>query len=112
MVTNDDHAHLKNIETKKPEELINLIDNILNYINVQKEAGNENLETDNDDTEDYNHLFGKFYYEFNKTMFKKINLEEEYNFILNNIGGKVFSYNLIYLKLKFINIKYLYFRYQ
>ena len=86
-VANNENINIKNIEEKKPEELIHLIDNILNFINTQKENGTYN-ENDNDDSQDYNVLFGKYYYELNKTIFKKINLEEEYNFMLNNITGK------------------------
>lgn len=78
---------IKNIETKKPNELIGLIDNILNFINSQKDNAFEVHETENDESEDYKNLFGKYYYEFSKTIFKKINLEEEYNFMINNING-------------------------
>jgi len=79
--------NIKFIEHKKPEELISLIDNILNFINDQKEQGNSPNHEDDDESEDYNTLFGRYYYELNKTIFKKINLEEEYDFISKNISG-------------------------
>jgi len=96
-VANNEDLSIKNIETKKPEELINLIDNILNFIKTQKENADEIQDTDNDESEDYNKLFGKYYYELSKTIFKKINLEEEYNFMINNINGNI-------IKLSFFNV--------
>ena len=90
-VSNNEELNFKNFEKKKPEELIALIDNILNFMNIQKENAFQINETDNDESEDYNHLFGKYYNEFNKTIFKKINLEEEYNFMINNINGNLIN---------------------
>lgn len=91
-VTNNENFNIKNIESKKPEELISLIDNILNFINEQKDNGNGVNDFDDEESGDYNHLFGKYYYELNKTIFKKIDLEEEYNFMINNINGTCFAF--------------------
>lgn len=97
-VTNNEDFNIKDIETKKPEELISLIDNILNFINLQKDNGNGVNDFDDEESGDYNHLFGKYYYELNKTIFNKINLEEEYSFMINNINGNLVSFfHLIYL---------------
>ena len=62
-----------NINQKKPEELIGLIDNILNYVNTQKEKS-EGIDVENDDESEISCevLFGKFYYDLNKTIFNKI----------------------------------------
>lgn len=92
-LTKNENLTTTNIKDKKPEDLINLIDNILNYVNTQKEyANNQDESFDEDDSGEYNTLFGKFYYDLNKTIFKKIGLEEEYNFMLNNLTGKVFYF--------------------
>ena len=80
---------MNNINEQKSENLIGLIDNILNYINEQKDIGSDQNAAD-DDEEEYKIIFGKYYNEFNKTIFKKISLDEEYNFMLNNISGKFY----------------------
>lgn len=89
-ISNNEELNIKNIETKQPGELINLIDNILDFINLQKENGDGVNDFDDEESGEYNQLFGKYYYELNKTIFKKINLEDEYNFMVNNINGICF----------------------
>ena len=59
-------------------------------MNTQKEKS-DGIDVENDDESEISCevLFGKFYYDLNKTIFNKICLEEELDFMLKNVQGKI-----------------------